>query len=153
MEYLGSISTKIGIIKINQENEFITKLDINTLEKPLNSQEQTPLIKYTITQLDEYFNNKRRKFDLPIKPKGTRFQLKVWNELMKISYGKTQTYKQIAQNIGLPKAYRAVGNANHKNPIPIIIPCHRVIGSNGNLLGYASGVNIKNFLINLESHL
>ncbi len=101
-------------------------------------------------QILEYFENKRKTFNLKINPKGTDFQQKVWNALIKIPYGKTLTYKDIAIMIGNKNASRAVGMANSKNPIPLIIPCHRVIGANGELTGFAPGLALKEKLINLE---
>lgn len=110
----------------------------------------TELLSMATIQLDEYFQGKRTTFSLPFKLTGTPFQLAVWKELQNISYGKTTSYKEIAQKINKPKAYRAVGMANNKNPLPIIIPCHRVIGSNGKLIGYAGGLKLKNYLLELE---
>ena len=110
----------------------------------------TELLSMATIQLDEYFQGKRTTFSLPFKLIGTPFQLTVWKELQNIPYGKTTSYKEIAQKINKPKAYRAVGMANNKNPLPIIIPCHRVIGSNGKLIGYAGGLNLKNYLLELE---
>lgn len=110
----------------------------------------TELLSMATIQLDEYFQGKRTTFSLPFKLTGTPFQLAVWKELQNIPYGKTTSYKEIAQKINKPKAYRAVGMANNKNPLPIIIPCHRVIGSNGKLIGYAGGLNLKNYLLELE---
>lgn len=103
-----------------------------------------------INEIREFFSGKRRIFTVKLNPRGTDYQKKVWNELSKIPYGKVYTYKQIATNIGNEKASRAVGMANSKNPIPLIIPCHRVIGSNGKLTGFAHGLNMKERLINLE---
>lgn len=110
----------------------------------------TELLSMTTIQLDEYFQGKRTTFSLPFKLTGTPFQLAVWKELQNIPYGQTTSYKEIAQKINKPKACRAVGMANNKNPLPIIIPCHRVIGSNGKLIGYAGGLNLKNYLLELE---
>jgi len=104
----------------------------------------TELLSMATIQLDEYFQGKRTTFSLPFKLTGTPFQLAVWKELQNIPYGQTTSYKEIAQKINKPKAYRAVGMANNKNPLPIIIPCHRVIGSNGKLIGYAGGLKLKN---------
>ena len=109
----------------------------------------TELLSMATIQLDEYFQGKRTTFSLPFKLTGTPFQLAVWKELQNIPYGKTTSYKEIAQKINKPKAYRAVGMANNKNPLPIIIPCHRVIGSNGKLIGYAGGLKLKNYLLEL----
>lgn len=102
-------------------------------------------------ELDEYFLGKRRHFDVPLKPKGTKFQLRVWKVLMSIPYGSTFSYADVARASGLPKGYRAVGNANNRNPIAIMIPCHRVIGSNGKLLGYGGGLDIKRYLLDMEA--
>lgn len=110
----------------------------------------TELLSMATIQLDEYFQGNRTTFSLPFKLTGTPFQLAVWKELQNIPYGKTTSYKEIAQKINKPKAYRAVGMANNKNPLPIIIPCHRVIGSNGKLIGYAGGLKLKNYLLELE---
>ena len=100
----------------------------------------TELLSMATIQLDEYFQGKRTTFSLPFKLTGTPFQLAVWKELQNIPYGQTTSYKEIAQKINKPKAYRAVGMANNKNPLPIIIPCHRVVGTNGSLTGYAGGI-------------
>ena len=113
--------------------------------------EETSLIKMAAKQLDEYFNGKRQQFDLPLDLTGTIFQTKVWQELLKIPYGQTKSYKDIATAINNPKAYRAVGMANNKNRIMIVVPCHRVISSDNKLTGYAGGLEKKEFLLNLES--
>lgn len=104
-------------------------------------------------QLSEYFAGKRTKFDLKLAPKGTAFQQSVWKELLKIPYGQTRSYKDLAIAIGKPKAARAVGMALNKNPIPLIIPCHRVIGANGSLIGFALGIETKKWLLRLEQGL
>jgi methylated-DNA-[protein]-cysteine S-methyltransferase len=104
-----------------------------------------------IRQLRAYFAKKLTRFDLPLQPEGTPFQIEVWRELQTIPYGKVISYGELAKRIGKPRASRAVGGANGSNPIPIIIPCHRVIGSNGKLTGYAGGLHIKEALLKLES--
>jgi len=104
-------------------------------------------------QLKEYFAGTRKEFDVPLDIKGTDFQKRVWNELQKIPYGKTISYKTLSEKLGDVKAIRAVGKANGQNPIAIIIPCHRVIGANGNLVGYAGGLAIKEKLLHLEGAL
>jgi len=101
-------------------------------------------------QIQDYFSGKRKRFDLAINPLGTDFQKRVWNELCNIAYGELKSYKEIARAIGNENAARAVGMANSKNPIPLIIPCHRVIGANGNLAGFAHGLDIKKRLIRFE---
>lgn len=101
-------------------------------------------------ELREYFAGERREFDLPLRPSGTEFQLRVWAALRDIPYGETRTYKDIAIAAGCPRGFRAVGMANHDNPISIIVPCHRVIGSDGRLTGYGGGLSTKEFLLGLE---
>ena len=104
----------------------------------------------TLSQLHAYFNRDLRHFDLPLAPGGTPFQLQVWAALQTISYGETISYAELANKVGRPRAARAVGAANGKNPLPIVIPCHRVIGSNGQLTGYAGGLHLKEALLSLE---
>lgn len=104
-----------------------------------------------IYQLEEYFNGSRKQFDLPLNPRGTDFQKKVWEELSQIPYGKSISYLDLSKKLGDPKAIRAVAAANGKNPLWIIVPCHRVIGSNGDLVGYAGGLERKKWLLNHES--
>ncbi len=101
-------------------------------------------------QLEEYFAGRRRRFDLPLRPQGTAFQRRIWEELLLIPYGETMTYGQIARKLCIPHAARAVGQACNANPIPIIIPCHRVIGSNRRLIGFALGLDLKTILLELE---
>ena len=152
MKYYKDINTIIGKVRIIEENGYIIELQINKdfdknediLEKDTN------ILKNTERHLSEYFSGKRNTFDLKLNPKGTEFMKKVWEELLNIPYGETRTYKEIAEKIGNPKGARAVGMANNKNPIPIIIPCHRVIGKNKKLVGYALGLDMKEFLLNLE---
>ena len=108
------------------------------------------LLMNTKKQLEEYFSGKRRKFTLPLDLQGTAFDQKVWKATQKIPYGQVRTYKDIAKMIGKPQASRAVGNALGRNPIPILVPCHRVIASNGTLGGYSIGLKIKKSLLNLE---
>ena len=111
---------------------------------------ETPLIKKAAAQLSEYFAGKRTKFDLPLAPPGTEFQRAAWRALETIPFGETRCYGDIAAQIGNPKACRAVGMANNRNPIVIIIPCHRVIGRDGSLTGYGGGLDIKQYLLDLE---
>ena len=111
---------------------------------------ETPLIKKAAAQIEEYLNGKRKQFKLPLALQGTEFQLAVWQALQKIPYGETRSYKEIAASIGRPKAVRAVGMANNRNPISIIVPCHRVIGHDGKLVGYGGGLSLKQRLLELE---
>ena len=143
----------IGNLIIMEEENAIIKLCFKEQEitniKDIQEFE-TPLLKKAKKQLEEYFEGKRKKFDLALRLNGTSFQNKVWRALLNIPYAKTCSYKDIAKNIGNENASRAVGNANNKNPLPIFIPCHRVIGSNGKLIGYAGGLDIKIKLLELE---
>ena len=142
--------TLIGKLLIEDNGIAITKVYLVEDVHNENITEETELIKEAKKQINEYFQGERIAFDLPLAPEGTDFQKKVWNELIKIPYGETRTYGQIAKYIGNGKASRAVGMANNKNPIMIIIPCHRVIGANGKLVGYSEGVHIKEKLLNIE---
>lgn len=145
--------TVMGEITIIDNGEAIIELDFgNNLNKEIEIKE-TQLIKEAKEQLEEYFNGERKEFHLPLEPKGTEFQKQVWRALRKISYGTTKTYKEIAVEVGNEKACRAVGMANNKNPIAIIIPCHRVIGSNKKLVGYAGGLELKEKLLRLEKNI
>lgn len=143
--------TKIGLVAIMDNGTEITNMDIadnfNTADMNVC---ETKLINNASNQLNEYLNGKRATFDLPLNPEGTEFQKKVWTALREIPYGETRSYKQIAEAVGNSKASRAVGMANNKNPIMIFIPCHRVIGANGSLVGYAGGLDIKEKLLALE---
>ena len=123
----------IGRLIIMEEDGAITRIELAEQQSGDNDGWETPLIKSAAAQLREYFSGRRRQFDLPLAPKGTPFQKKVWAALCEIPYGETRTYGQIAEKVGNPKASRAVGMANHNNPIMIVIPCHRVIGANGSL--------------------
>ncbi|MCD7781047.1 MAG: methylated-DNA--[protein]-cysteine S-methyltransferase, partial [Candidatus Gastranaerophilales bacterium] len=116
----------------------------------INNAQKNSVIEETVKQLDEYFNLKRKVFELPLKLTGTDFQKKIWNSLIKIPYGETISYKEIAKSAGNIKASRAAGNACNKNPIVIIIPCHRIIGTNKKLTGFAGGLDKKEFLLKLE---
>ena len=110
----------------------------------------TPLLRQAAAELTAYFAGQLREFTVPLTPKGTPFQQKVWAALREIPYGKTRSYKELAIAIGNEKACRAVGMANNRNPLPIFIPCHRVVGADGKLVGYAGGLDVKTFLLNLE---
>ena len=116
-------------------------------------QKSTPLTKKIAKQLEQYFAKKRNSFDLPLAPEGTLFQKKAWEALLTIPYGKTVSYQDQAIKTGKKSAVRAIGGANGRNPIPIIIPCHRVIGKNGTLVGYTGGLSIKEKLLALENSI
>lgn len=142
-----------GDIFIETDNDKVVKLtyivDDPTLPQSTEIK-KTPIISSVIKQLDDYFSGKRTEFNFPVKLIGTPFQKRVWDELKKIPYGETRTYGQIAKSIGEPNASRAVGGACHINPICLVVPCHRVIGGNGKLTGFAGGLAIKEKLLKLE---
>lgn len=147
MKHKCYLQTPIGIIRIEENGEAITALHIDSAwEKG----EETALLKEAARQLEEYFQGKRQEFALPLAPRGTEFQKKVWKALRTIPYGETRSYGQIAAQSGNPKACRAVGGANNKNPIMIFIPCHRVIGADGSLTGFGGGLEVKKYLLDLE---
>lgn len=126
---------------------------VQQIEREENSSKMDPFASLVFVELAEYFMGRRTQFTISMKPKGTDFQQSVWNELMHIPYGATCSYKDIAMGIGNPKACRAVGLANNRNPIALLIPCHRVIGANGALMGYAGQVPVKAALLALEKQV
>jgi len=142
-------NSPLGLIEISGKENSITSLYF--VEEGLNNQFKSNLyLENCAAQLDEYFNGKRKDFDLKLEPEGSDFQRKVWNDLLKIQYGETKSYLQMSKLIGDVLAIRAVANANGKNKISIVIPCHRVIGSNGSLTGYAGGLWRKKWLLQHE---
>lgn len=143
--------TLLGDITIYERNGYITELGFGLSKTEDINFAETPVLKQAAAQLQQYFAKERKTFDLPLEPQGTPFQRAVWAALLDIPYGRTQTYKDIAKAVGCPKGARAVGMACNKNPIGIIIPCHRVIGANGSLTGYAGGLELKQKLLLLEA--
>lgn len=142
--------TPIGIAKIIGDENGICAVTV--LDETIEIIEETPsCLKDCVQQLDEYFKGNRTTFNLKLNPKGTDFQQKVWNELLQVPYGKTRTYLEQTKRLGDVKAIRAVASANGKNPLWIIIPCHRIIGSNGSLTGYAGGIWRKKWLLEHEN--
>ena len=151
VENTFSYKTNVGEIWIVENGTAITKLYFPEEKQPQGIVvQETQLLKRAGEQLVDYLAGKRKTFDLPLAPKGTEFQQHVWKALQEIPYGETRSYGDIAKRIDNPKAYRAVGMSNNKNPLPIFIPCHRVIGTNGKLVGYAGGLAIKEYLLKLE---
>lgn len=150
MCYKMTYKTEIGDITIIEKNKKIVNISYDNVYNRNYVEKETPLIKMTIDEINLYIKGKLEKFTIPIKLEGTDFQLKVWESLLKIPYGEIRTYKDIAVDIGNEKAYRAVGNANNKNPIAIVVPCHRVVGKGKNIRGYAGGVDIKKKLLRVE---
>jgi methylated-DNA-[protein]-cysteine S-methyltransferase len=146
--------TKIGKILIAEDDLGITDITL-VKDKKVETEyglelKETDRLREASVQLYEYLDGKRRTFTVPLHPEGTKFQLSVWEALKEIPYGETRSYRQIAERVGSPKAFRAVGMANHVNPIMVIIPCHRVIGADGSLVGFGGGLDIKKMLLDME---
>ena len=137
-----------GLLKIGYERDSLVLL--KKIDKISDYGKKTEFTNFVYNEVMEYLDGKRKTFDIKYEINGTEFQKKVWKELTKIPYGETRTYKEIAVAVGNPKASRAVGMANNKNPISTVIPCHRVIGSDGKLTGYAGGLDMKKALLDLE---
>ena len=154
MTYSMQLETPIGPLTITATKKAVTAIRFGT-QVPEGSTrctgaEATPLLRKAAEEIGDYFAGSRRKFTLPLAPEGTPFQQKVWEALRTIPYGETRTYKQIAIQIGHNQSFRAVGMASNRNPIAIVVPCHRVIGYDGKLTGYAGGLDIKGRLLELE---
>lgn len=145
--------TEIGTVTFISTEKALRGLHFRDMEEELKNtaiKKETALMKEAKQQLDEYLKGERKEFSIPLDPEGTEFQKRDWKALCTIPYGETRSYKEIAEQIGCTKGYRAVGLANNRNPISIFIPCHRVIGSNGKLVGYGGGLDIKEKLLKLE---
>ena len=145
---LKLVANDISLIAVLWENETPNRVRLAELIE----NKQHPILLETQKQLSEYFEGQRKIFDLPLNFEGTEFQQKVWQALLTIPFGETRSYKDIAEQIGNVKAVRAVGAANGKNPISIIAPCHRVVGANGKLVGFAGGLDNKDILLKLEKN-
>ncbi|WP_196012320.1 methylated-DNA--[protein]-cysteine S-methyltransferase [Alistipes onderdonkii] len=157
MERIVYIGTPVGRVGIAASDDAVTRIFFAHACGPAEEQTPegtpeafTPLLRQAAAELTEYFAGRRRAFTLPLAPEGTPFQRAVWDALRTIPYGESRSYKQIATQIGRPTACRAVGMANHRNPIAIVVPCHRVVGSGGTLVGYAGGLEAKAYLLGLE---
>jgi methylated-DNA-[protein]-cysteine S-methyltransferase len=144
------LETPIGVIHLAVDDDQLVELQLPNHPAPTGDFGKHPILTKAATQLREYFAGKRTEFDLPLAPRGTEFQQRVWKQLLAVGYGETCSYGDIATAIQSPTASRAVGAANGKNPIAIIIPCHRVIGANGSLTGYGGGVPTKRWLLDHE---
>lgn len=145
------VDSPVGPLRLVAEDGFLTELRFGgEIGRECADDVNDRVLDEAQRQLDEYFCGIRKVFELPLRPHGTKFQLADWMALREIPYGETVSYGDIARAIGKPKAFRAVGMANHNNPISIIVPCHRVIGSDGKLTGYGGGLEIKRYLLDLE---
>ena len=148
-EFKAYYPSPIGPVEVSGTSEGIVSVSFVKRRLP-NARNLPDCVKEGIRQLDEYFKGSRKSFSLKLLPQGTPFQKLVWQQLKKIPYGKVASYGDMARAVGNPHAYRAVGNANNRNPIAIVIPCHRVIGSDGKLVGYGSGLWRKEWLLDHE---
>lgn len=149
--YKTYYSSPIGTIEIVSDEDSIVKLDF--MEETGKADDNSPeILSKAVSQLDEYFKGKRKTFDLKLGVKGTEFQQNVWQQLIKVPFGSTATYGEIAKAVGNEKASRAVGGANNKNKIAIVIPCHRIVGSSGKMVGYAGGLWRKEWLLEHEKN-
>ena len=153
MKYRLTVETPLGPLTVVSGETSVEELYLpgDTPEGTIPDC-RTELLCQAEMELQEYFRGVRRDFDLPLAPAGTPFQLRVWQELRRIPFGQAVSYGEIARRIGLPKASRAIGQANHRNPIPILIPCHRVIAAHGGLGGYGGGTDLKIRLLELEGY-
>ncbi len=156
MDYVAYYDSPVGLLKLIADDTAIIELSFEKNSEdniPSNSisESASPIIKQCIGELIEYFSGNREIFNVQLKPAGTPFQQRVWNKLLSISFAKTISYGSLATELGDIKSIRAVGTANGKNPIAILIPCHRVIGSNGHLVGYGGGLWRKKWLLDFES--
>ena len=149
MEFLV-FDTPLGQMALAEESGALTRLFLPGEGIPRLVSRETPLLSKGRDEILAYLRGERRSFDLPLDPMGTPFQQTVWAELRRIPYGETRSYAQVAAGIGKPKAVRAVGQVNHRNSLPIFIPCHRVIGASGKLTGYGGGLDLKEKLLELE---
>lgn len=138
------------ILTLTADDNTLLRIDFGAQRLTNAIEQTTPVLALAAQQLEEYFHGLRRDFTIPLKANGTQFQQQVWQALTHIPYGMTHTYKELAETIGKPKASRAVGSACNRNPLPIVIPCHRVIGSGGSLIGYAGGLELKSMLLKME---
>jgi len=146
------IDTVIGRLTLVEKDGALSNIFFENQQIPTGmSEKETAVLEKAAKELDEYFKGKRKDFDIPIAPEGTKFQRKVWDALRDIPFGETRSYGQIARLMGNEKACRAVGAANGKNPLPIVIPCHRIIGKNGRLTGFAGGLDVKEKLLSIEN--
>jgi len=146
--YISSVNTSIGKLWLEADNKYLLKISFTPL---IGKEKSNKILEQTKKEILEYMQGKRRVFSIPFKLEGSDFQLKIWQYLQLIPYGKVWSYQQLAEAAGVPSAMRAVGGANHHNPLPILIPCHRVISSCGDIGGYMAGKEVKQKLLSLET--
>jgi len=150
LKHVHRFMTDIGSVQVAEENGAITEVMLPGERELVGKLSKTPLLEKAAIQISEYLQGRRQEFTLPLAPQGSDFAMKVWKEMLAIPYGKVRTYGEMAEAIGRPGAARAVGQACNRNPISILIPCHRVVGAGGKLTGYAGGLDLKEKLLRLE---
>ncbi|HPJ03182.1 MAG TPA: methylated-DNA--[protein]-cysteine S-methyltransferase [Candidatus Limiplasma sp.] len=151
MTNILTIQTPLGAMTLVEGNGALTELRLKAFANDGEQEQETPLLNQAAQELHDYFSRRRKTFSVPLAPEGTAFQQTVWSALRDIPYGHTLSYGGVAKAIGKPNASRAVGMANNRNPLPIFIPCHRVIGADGKMVGYGGGLDVKDYLLKLET--
>jgi methylated-DNA-[protein]-cysteine S-methyltransferase len=152
MEYYEILKTPIGFITLLGTQSYLQEVHFGKIKNSAEPAPASSAVALAKKQLGEYFKGERLKFDVPLSLVGTDFQKNVWKKLQRIPFGKISSYGEVAQKIGSPKAARAIGGANNKNPLPLFIPCHRVVGASGDLVGFAPGLSPKRWLLRFEGH-
>ena len=147
------VSSPVGILQLVSNEKHLLELNWQCAHRQLSTSNHTvAILTAAADELSQFFSGARRNFSVPLQPHGTGFQLSVWSELQKVGWGETCTYREIAERLGKPKGFRAVGGAVGRNPIPIFIPCHRIVGANGALTGFSGGLDNKQILLGCEGH-
>jgi methylated-DNA-[protein]-cysteine S-methyltransferase len=147
------VSSPVGILQLVSNEKHLLELNWQCAHRQLSTSNHTvAILTAAADELSQFFSGARRNFSVPLQPHGTGFQLSVWSELQKVRWGETCTYREIAEHLGKPKGFRAVGGAVGRNPIPIFIPCHRIVGANGALTGFSGGLDNKQILLGCEGH-
>lgn len=147
------VSSPVGILQLVSNEKHLLELNWPCAHRQLSTSNHTvAILTAAADELSQFFSGARRNFSVPLQPHGTGFQLSVWSELQKVGWGETRTYREIAERLGKPKGFRAVGGAVGRNPIPIFIPCHRIVGANGALTGFSGGLDNKQILLGCEGH-
>jgi methylated-DNA-[protein]-cysteine S-methyltransferase len=147
------VSSPLGVLQLVSDEKHLLELNWQCVHRQLStSNHRVAILSAAADELSQFFSGARRNFSVPLQPHGTGFQLSVWSELQKVGWGETSTYREIAERLGKPKGFRAVGGAVGRNPIPIFIPCHRIVGANGALTGFSGGLDNKQILLGYEGH-
>jgi methylated-DNA-[protein]-cysteine S-methyltransferase len=147
------VSSPLGVLQLVSDEKHLLELNWQCAHRQLSTSNHTvAILSAAADELSQFFSGARRNFSVPLQPHGTGFQLSVWSELQKVGWGETCTYREIAEGLGKPKGFRAVGGAVGRNPIPIFVPCHRIVGANGALTGFSGGLDNKQILLGCEGN-